>query len=410
MSRSVLVLAGGRIVLGLVWNAGLLSFAQVPSTGDAAGRSETGLHAVLESVEDALRRARQAPEVGAWDAVEEEFNSGKVLWEDTLTFERSADGVAVLDVRTPNGDVQIVGDGGDSIRVSARRRVRSTDESEGAEYRDGFRPVVRVDGSTLVVDVLRPEGNDERRPKHIKEASVDFTITVPERLATGGGHGPALHVRSGHGDVAVKNAHADTISLRTGHGDVALSDVTGDVDLHSGHGDLAIRDSELTFLNAHTGHGDVVGSDVRGSAAIKTDHGDVRLERVDGGVDVHTGHGDISLEDCVGAAALTTGRGNLSVSGGSLDSLIAKTGHGDISATLDGSAGSIDLRTGNGDLSLRAADVREVSTHTGRGDIDIHVAGSVADRLALDSGHGGISAKVENAARLTCEPDEATCV
>ncbi len=161
-------------MLGLVWNAGLLSFAQVPSTGEEAGRSEPGLRAVTESVEDALHRARQAPEVGAWDAVKEEFNSGKTRWEDTLTFERAADGVAVLDVLTPHGDVQIVGDGGDSIRVSARRRVRSKDESKGAEYRDGFRPVVRVDGSTLVVNVLRPEGNDGQRPKHITEASVDL--------------------------------------------------------------------------------------------------------------------------------------------------------------------------------------------------------------------------------------------
>lgn len=402
MSRSVLVLAGGCIVLGLVWSTGLLSFAAVPSTGEAPGRAEGASRAARESVDDVLRRARQAPEVGAWDAAREEFNSGKTRWEDTLTFEQSADGVSVLDVLTPHGNVEIVGDDGDSVRVSARRVVRSTDKSKGAEYRDGFRPIARRDAATLVVDVLRPErrpdGKNERRPKHVKEASVDFTITVPRRLApsTDGGRGPALHVQSGHGDVAVRSAHPDAISLRTGHGDVALSDVTGDVDLHSGHGDLAVEDSRLTALDARTGHGDVVGSDVRGSAAIHTGHGDVRMERVEGGVDIRTGHGDINLEDCGGSATLNTGHGNLAVLRGSLDNLDAQTGHGDVRAEFDEATGSIDLRTGNGDVALRAVDALAVSARSGRGGIEVHITGEVSEALDLHTGHGDISVKAGN--------------
>ncbi|MBT7101791.1 hypothetical protein HN937_30720, partial [Candidatus Poribacteria bacterium] len=233
MSKGVWILTGGCVVLGLVWNAGLLSFAGLPTTGEARAGAEAALTAARETAADALRRAREAPEVGAWDTVGELFDSRKTRWEDTLAFEESADGVSVVDVQTPHGDVEIVGDDGDAIRVSAKRVVSSRNESKGAAYRAEFRPIVRRDGGTLVIDVHRPEGKDKQRPKHVKQASVDFKITVPSRLASGDAadHGPALHARTGHGDVGVKHVEPDTVSVSTGHGDVALSHVTGDIEL-----------------------------------------------------------------------------------------------------------------------------------------------------------------------------------
>ena len=403
MSKGVWILTGGCVVLGLVWNAGLLSFAGLPATGEARDGSEGAVIAARDVAADVLRRAREAPEVGGWETTHAVFGSGNTRWEDTLTFETSANGLSVLDVHTPHGNVDIVGDDGDSIRVSARRIVRSKSESKGATYRDGFRPIVRRDGGTLVVDVVRPEGKDRPRPKHVKEAYLGFTITAPSRLADGGieTHGPALHIRTGHGDVGVKRVEDGTVALSTGHGDIVLSDIAGDVDLHTGHGDIAVTDAELGVLKARTGHGDVIASDVRGSATISSGHGDVRLARVEGGVEARTGHGEIDIKDCAGSLALHTGHGNLAIGRGNLDSLNARSGAGDISAEFDTATGVIDLKTGKGDLALRANGAQAVSAHSGRGDIDAHIEGEVAEGVAINTSHGDISVKAARAATLT---------
>ncbi len=293
-------LLGGCAVLGLSWSVGMLSFADAPSQAVP----ETGV-ANAVSV-DLIAQAREAPEIGQWDRTSEDFDSRKKRWDDTLTFEVDAGDISVFDVVTPHGDVVIVGDDGDVIRVSARRVVRSSKEDKGATHREGFRPVARMDGNVLAVGVLRPEGKNKRRPKHVKEAFVDFTIAVPPRLAErmGGMAGPAIHVQSGHGDVVAKGVRPDMLSLRSGHGDVAIAEITGDAELHSGHGDISVTKSQLGRFEAHTGHGDIVSSDVQGTAAIHTGHGDVRLERVEGGVGARTGHGDVEVAWCAGSVDL----------------------------------------------------------------------------------------------------------
>jgi DUF4097 and DUF4098 domain-containing protein YvlB len=384
-------------VLGMSWSLGMLSFAETPAPTAADGREAGAI------VTDPILQARVAPETGAWDAKSQKFDSRKTRWEDTLTFELDAQDVSIFDVVTPHGDVVIVGeDGADAIRVSARRVVRSSDESKGATYREGFRPVARLDGNVLAVGVLRPEGEKERRPKHVKEAVVDFTIAVPRRLAESldDVRGPAIHVRSGHGDIVGKNVRPDMTSLRTGHGDVAITEAAGDVDIHSGHGDLAITDSTVGHLNAHTGHGDVVSSAVRGAATVKSGHGDIRLERVEGSVDAHTGHGDLSVEARGGAVTLNTGHGDVSILGHALDGLFAKTGNGDLDAELHGDTGAIELRTGNGDISLEADAAAQVFAHTGRGDVSGEIAGNVSGEVKLDTGHGDIAVHVDSVGSL----------
>ena len=158
-------LLGGCAVLGLSWSVGMLSFADAPSQAVP----ETGV-ANAVSV-DLIAQAREAPEIGQWDRTSEDFDSRKKRWDDTLTFEVDAGDISVFDVVTPHGDVVIVGDDGDVIRVSARRVVRSSKEDKGATHREGFRPVARMDGNVLAVGVLRPEGK-EQAPPEAREGSV----------------------------------------------------------------------------------------------------------------------------------------------------------------------------------------------------------------------------------------------
>jgi len=373
----------------------MLPFADASSPA-AGGEDAAGVVGV-----DPISLARKAPEVGAWALSAEDFHSRKNRWEDTLTFEVDARDVSVLDVATPHGDIVVMGDDSDTIRVSARRVVRSSDEDKGATYREGFRPVARVDGDVLAVGVLRPEGEKERRPRHVKEAVVDFTIAVPPRLAEG--VGPAIHLQSGHGDIVAKNVRQDMTSLRTGHGDVAVAEVAGDVDLHSGHGDLAVTDSTLGRLNAHTGHGDVVSSGVRGSATVRSGHGNIRLKEVQGNVEARTGHGDLRVEARGGAIHLNTGHGDLSIVGSELDGLTARSGNGDLHAELSGSAGAVHLGTGNGDISLEADGAESVSMRAGRGDLSCQLAGRVAGEVNLDTGHGEVALSVGADVALTLD-------
>lgn len=191
-------------------------------------------------------------EIGAWKA-DGDFDADKIQWEDTLTFEGSADGLDGIDLNTVNGKVEIEGTDGEEIRIVAHRVVRSTDEAAGAAYREKFRPILTRQDGTLVVHTHYHDKGDAT-PKHVKEAKMAYDVWLPARFV---------------------------VAAKTVNGAVEVKDTSGDATLHTVNG-------ALTFDTDEAVSGGVHGKTVNGGITVyaRGFGGDSELETVNGGIDV----------------------------------------------------------------------------------------------------------------------------
>jgi DUF4097 and DUF4098 domain-containing protein YvlB len=200
-----------------------------------------------------------------------------------------------------------------------------------------------------------------------------------------GGSSP-LTIKTGKGDVAVRAWRGD-LHVTTGKGDVAVSDLTGALqmvtgagdttverwqggdgaahEIKTGSGDVALRDARAQGLEVTTGRGDCALRQVAlRSLRAKTGYGDIVLEGdpLGGQWEVRTGKGDLSLTLPASAAA----RVEAATRHGSFRSelpqvKVARPGpasqHGGrtIVVTGDEPRAEIRLETNKGDISVRAA-------------------------------------------------------
>ena len=209
------------------------------------------------------------------------------------TVERSAPAAAHVRVNDAAGDVQILGDDGSTVRVTAR--VRATNDAAAAK--------VGVDvansGGETVVTVNVPQSS----PAFVhwifdrSHISVDLVVRVPRRSV--------VAARIAVGDLDVRGITAE-IDAHTGTGDIHLHDVATDAGATSGTGDVAV---DLTGgwkgarLKVRTGTGDArihVPSGLRAHVDARAGVGEVRNEIGNANVtspviEVHSGVGDVTI-------------------------------------------------------------------------------------------------------------------
>jgi DUF4097 and DUF4098 domain-containing protein YvlB len=200
-----------------------------------------------------------------------------------------------------------------------------------------------------------------------------------------GGSSP-LTIKTGKGDVAVRTWRGD-LHVTTGKGDVTVSDLTGglqmvtgagdttverwqanggvDHEIKTGSGDVTLRQGQARSLEVTTGRGDCALQQVAlRSLQGKTGYGDFAIEGdpLGGQWEVRTGKGDLSLTLPASAAA----RVEAATRHGSFRSelpqvKVARPGpasqHGGrtIVVTGDEPRAEIRLETNKGDISVRAA-------------------------------------------------------
>ncbi|HLI94583.1 MAG TPA: DUF4097 family beta strand repeat-containing protein [Candidatus Baltobacteraceae bacterium] len=143
----------------------------------------------------------------------------------TLDRSAPASGATALDVTGYNGDVSLVADGGDTVRVRAVLKGRSTDAVNALDV-----GVSRQGNAVRVQDVCP----SQRRLFFWTFADCDIELEVhyPRALA--------LTLQSQNGDIDVQSP-AGSVSITNGNGDVTITGATTDINLSNGNGDVTAK-------------------------------------------------------------------------------------------------------------------------------------------------------------------------
>ena len=242
---------------------------------------------------DHIEHVEHLGDIGAWDA-DGEFDADRTEWKDTLTFEEAADGLNAIDLSTVNGGIEIEGTDDETVRIVARRVVRSTDEVKGAAYREEFRPILTREDGTLVVKTHYHD-KGKQTPKHVKEAKMAYEVRLPSRFV---------------------------VTAKTVNGEVTVTDTRDDATLHTVNG-------TLTFVTDESVSGGVHGKTVNGDIIVRApglgDHS--ALDTVNGSIEVTAG---TRFGGGLNAKTLN-GNVNLTVPGDAAFALHGKVGmHGSI--------------------------------------------------------------------------------
>jgi DUF4097 and DUF4098 domain-containing protein YvlB len=128
-------------------------------------------------------------------------------------------------------------------------------------------------------------------------------------------------------------------------------------------------------------------SDVR----ARSGDGSIRIEHVNGRLDLHTGDGSIHATDVRGELTLNTGDGAVTVDGAE-GRLTLETGDGSVNVT--GKLASIKLHTGDGSIVYRAQPgttmTEDWDISTGDGGVSMYLPASFGAELDAHTGDGSI--------------------
>lgn len=141
-------------------------------------------------------------------------------------------------------------------------------------------------------------------------------------------------------------------------------------------------------------------SDVR----ARSGDGSIKLEAVDGRIELRTGDGSIRVADASGDLLFDTGDGSVTLDGVQ-GKLIAETNDGGLS--VSGKLTNVRLRSGDGSIAFRAlpgttvADDWEITT--GDGSVSLYVPPDIAAELDARTGDGRVSNELQMAGAVESE-------
>ena len=128
----------------------------------------------------------------------------------------------------------------------------------------------------------------------------------------------------------------------------------------------------------------------------RSSDGSIRVERVNGRIELRTGDGSIRARDVGGELVLNTGDGSVTVSGaeGRLD---VETGDGGVN--VSGRLGRVKLHTGDGSIVYRAEPETRMAEDweitTGDGGVTVYLPDGVSADLDAHTGDGAVRSDLE---------------
>lgn len=147
-------------------------------------------------------------------------------------------------------------------------------------------------------------------------------------------------------------------AVSTSGGDVKIDDLDGKIDLSTAGGDIKISGSE-------------------GDAKVSTAGGDIKFKQHAGSVNGSTAGGDIFVETRDGKIDLSTAGGDIKIYcfNSSVD---ASTTGGDIYAEIDGDNLGVELSSTGGDVRVEIPETMnaELDLHTFGGDVSLNIQGT----------------------------------
>lgn len=169
-------------------------------------------------------------------------------------------------------------------------------------------------------------------------------------------------IKTGAGNLELKGTLAGNLSGQTLGGDVRMENVNGLVDVSTAGGNISF-------------------GNIKGNAIFKSGGGDIKTGNIDGEFNLKTGGGNVSLGKIGKTLKLKTGGGNIKIIEIGSNSIVTTSG-GNI--YIEKSFGNSELTTGGGDIKMSYSK-GEVNARTSSGKIVILGA---QDKLTLNTGSG----------------------
>ncbi len=247
----------------------------------------------------------------------------------------------LLDVKTTNGHVNVVGDDeATQITVVATLRAVGDSEEEAEDRLDRIvYSVERLSDRIRVVYDVDAQDNDVRR-----HASVGFDITVPSTCQ--------VIADTSNGAISLESI-IGTAHLETSNGAIDVYDVVGSLFLDTSNGRIDVSRVEGD-IEADTSNGEVWIHRTMGHVLAETSNGSVRFEGtlMGTGNRLRTGNGSVTMAVAAEASIAieaTTSLGSIS----SRLPLVGDTEGREWSATLNAPADvDVSIRTTNGSIRI----------------------------------------------------------
>lgn len=139
----------------------------------------------------------------------------------------------------------------------------------------------------------------------------------------------------------------------------------------------------------------------RADVRARSGDGSIKLDTVDGRIELRTGDGSIRVTDASGELLFDTGDGSVTVDGAE-GKLVAETNDGGVS--VSGRLTSLRLRSGDGSIAVRAVPGTKVlddwEITTGDGGVSLYMPPDIAAELDARTGDGRISNDINVAGAL----------
>ncbi len=279
---------------------------------------------------------------------------------DTVSRSVTVPATSTVDVRTFNGDIDVVPGPDGTVSAQVKRTGEGPSESAALADAQKIDVTLTLQGSTAILTATYTPSPD----RITGSRGAAATVTVPA--------GSSLKLATSNGEIAVRGVSGG-VTATTSNGRVTVEDAAAAVSIDATNGEVAVR-GQATRVRARTSNG-----------AIRVDGagGVVDIETTNGAIEV-TGGRDVSL-----TAGTSNGRVAFTgtLAGGTQ---VLRNSNGPITVTLPADATfGIDASTTNGKVTTAFA----VTTTGVASDKELHgtVGQGPAARISATTSNGDVS-------------------
>jgi hypothetical protein len=227
-------------------------------------------------------------------------------------------------------------------------------------------------------------------PDYYEGGEGRFEVNVPARFN--------LDLETNAGEIDVTGKLTGKLHARSSGGELRIDDVDGSVEMWTSGGDILTGDISGP-VTLQTAGGNVTVGALGAESDITTSGGEISISRVARGLVAHTAGGNVMVGDIGGKADILTSGGDVTL-GRVAGSARLKTAGGNIE--LESAGGSVSAQTSGGDIRLDSV-AGDVDARTAAGNIILMMIPSGKDRSRLSTSVGDIRLYLPANARATID-------
>ena len=228
-----------------------------------------------------------------------------------------------LKVETAGGNITVEPGAGDTVKVTAKERIRAGSEAEADEVLKDLTLTIEQQGHDVSAKARYNRGASGWFGS--QRVQVSFVVTVPGRYST---------------------------DLKTSGGNITVGDLAGKMEMHTSGGNVNLGNIDGT-VDAGTSGGNVSLDSCTGETKLRTSGGNVTAERIVGPADLETSGGNIAVKLVENVLSAQTSGGDVQAGiGGALKGECSlSTSGGDVRVTVDKAAAfQLDASTSGGQV------------------------------------------------------------